>query len=81
MNLKPIGSRPSILYRLPKVHKPNFPLRPIISSIGTHCYKVAGLLAPLLHPFPTNPLTITDTSFVKELLNLSFNTSDVIIIH
>ena len=40
--LKPIGSpRPGILYGLPKVHKPNFPLRPIISFIGTHCYKVA----------------------------------------
>ena len=34
--LKPIGSRPGILYGLPKVHKLNFPHRPIISSTGTH---------------------------------------------
>ena len=78
--LKPIGSYPGILYGLPKVHKPNFPLRPIISSIATHCYKVAKFFVPLLHPFSTNPLTITDTfSFVKELLNLPFNTNNVII--
>ncbi len=68
--LKPIGSRPGILYRLPKAHKPNFTLRLIIPSIGTHCYKVTKFFIPLLHlfstnPFSTNPLTITDTfSFI-----------------
>ena len=31
--LKPIGSRPGFLYGHSKVHKLNFPLRPIISSI------------------------------------------------
>ncbi len=73
--LKPIGCPPGILYGLPKVHKLNFPLRPIISSIGTHCYKVAKLFVPLLRPFSTNPLIITDTfSFVKELLKSPFNT-------
>ena len=76
--LKPIGSRPGILYGLSKVHKLNFPLRPIISSIGTYCYKVAKFFVPLLHPFSTNPLTITDTfSFVKGILNLPFNTNNV----
>ena len=61
------------------MHKPNFPLRPIISSIGTHCYKVAKFFVPLLRPFSTNPLTITDAfSFVKELLNLPFNTNNVV---
>ena len=79
MNLNLFGSRPGILYGLPKVHKPNFPLRPIISSIGTHCYKVAKFFVPLLRPFSTNPLTITDTfSFVQELLNLPFNTNNVV---
>ena len=77
--LEPIGSRPGILYGLPKVHKLNFPFRPIISSIGTHCYEVAKFFIPLLRPFSTNPLTITDTfSFVKEILNLPFNTNNVV---
>ena len=37
---------------------------------------VAKFFVPLLHPFATNSLTITDTfSFVKEILNLPFNTT------
>ena len=67
------------MYGLPKVHKPNFPLRPIISAIGTHSYKLAKFLIPLLRPFSTNTFTINDTfSFVKELRELKINTNDVI---
>ena len=33
--LAPTGSRPGILYGLPKVHKPSIPLRPIVSSINS----------------------------------------------
>ena len=77
--LNHIGSRPGIMYGLPKVHKPNFPLRPIISAIGTHSYKLAKFLVPLLRPFSTNTFTINDTfSFVKELRELKINTNDVI---
>ena len=35
------GSRPGILYGLPKVHKVNVPLRPILSALGTHSYNLA----------------------------------------
>ena len=67
------------MYGLPKVHKPNFPLRPIISAIGTHSYKLAKFLVPLLRPFSTNTFTINDTfTFVKELRELNINTNDVI---
>ena len=77
--LNPIGSRPGIMYGLPKVHKPNFPLRPIISAIGTYSYKLAKFLVPLLRPFSTNTFTINDTfSFVKESRELQINTNDVI---
>ena len=75
----PIGSRPGILYGLPKVHKHNFPLRPIISAIGTHAYKLAKFLVPLLRPFSTNSYTISDTfMFVKELCELQINTNNVV---
>jgi hypothetical protein len=77
--LTPIGSRPGILYGLPKVHKPNFPLRPIISAIGTRAYKLAKFLVPLLRPFSTNSYTISDTfMFVKELRELQINTNNEI---
>ena len=77
--ITPIGSRPGVLYGLPKVHKPNFPLRPIISAIGTHAYKLAKFLVPLLRPFSTKSYTISDTfMFVKELRELQINTNNVV---
>ena len=47
-DLSPSGSRPGIMYGLPKVHKivtdglPSF--RPILSAIGTPTYKLAKFL-------------------------------------
>ena len=41
----------SYIYGIPKVHKPNCPLRPIISNVGTVTRSLAGWLAGLLSPF------------------------------
>lgn len=38
------------LYGLPKVHKPGYPLRPIISSCGSVTYNLSKWLASLLSP-------------------------------
>jgi len=38
------------IYGLPKTHKPGFPLRPIISGIGTAPHNIAKSLAKLLTP-------------------------------
>ena len=35
-SIRPTGSQPAILYGLPKVHKPNTPLRPVMSSLNTY---------------------------------------------
>ena len=37
-------------YGLPKIHKNNNPLRPIVSSIGSITYESAKLLAKILGP-------------------------------
>ena len=39
------------LYGLIKTHKPNNPLRPIISSVGSVTYKLSKWLVKLLSPF------------------------------
>ncbi|XP_063598647.1 uncharacterized protein LOC134775120 [Penaeus indicus] len=65
------GSRPGLLYGLPKVHKPNIPLRPIISSIGTFNYNTAKFLVPIISPLTTNQYTIENsTTFVNEITSL-----------
>ena len=38
------GSKPGILYGLPKVHKTGCPLRPILSAIGTLNYNISNFL-------------------------------------
>jgi hypothetical protein len=44
----PYHGKPPHLYGLPKVHKPEIPLRPIVSSIDSPCYALAGLLHNIL---------------------------------
>ena len=73
-SLCPSGSRPGIMYGLPKVHKANVPIRPIISAIGSFNHKLAKYLVAILKPLSFNTYTILDTfSFVDELRSLSFD--------
>ena len=44
----PTGCVPSKFYGLPKIHKPDTPLRPIVSSCGSVIYGVANELAKIL---------------------------------
>ena len=68
----PWGSRPSILYGSPKVHKPvmNYCLKfhPILSTIGTPTYKFAKFLVPILLPLTSNEFSAHDSfSFADEV--------------
>ena len=58
--LTPWSSSPPQLYGLPQIHKPNTPLRPIVSAIGSPTYKLAKKLAKTL-----SPLVGHSSSFVK----------------
>jgi hypothetical protein len=42
--LTPYHNKPPHVYGLPNIHKPNIPLRPIVSSVGSPCYALAGFL-------------------------------------
>ena len=50
----PCGSKAGVLYGLPKIHKDNCPIRPIISAVGTYNYKLAKFLNEILSPLATN---------------------------
>ncbi|XP_077986089.1 uncharacterized protein LOC144440576 [Glandiceps talaboti] len=48
--LYPTSETPPKFYGLPKVHKLNIPLRPIVSSVGSITYNCAKFLAGILSP-------------------------------
>ena len=48
--LYPTGAVPPKYYRLPKVHKPGMPLRPIISSVGSVTHATAKEVARIIKP-------------------------------
>ena len=64
------SSRPGILYGLPKVHKENCPIRPILSAIGTAGYNLSKFLLQFLTPLTSNSYTVKDSfSFVDSIRN------------
>jgi len=68
------GSQPSKLYGLPKVHKTDIPMRPVLSMIGSAQYNVAKTLVKLLKPLINNPLECKDSfEFVEKIINLEVN--------
>ena len=67
-NLKTRGSRPGIMYGLPKIHKKGAPMRPILSMSGSFNYNLSRYLVPLLSPLGVNEYCVRDSfSFVKEI--------------
>ena len=49
-SMYPSGCVPPKFYGLPKIHKPDTPLRPIVSSCGSVTYGVAKVLTKILKP-------------------------------
>ena len=69
---KPKGSRPARIYGLPKAHKTEVPLRPIVSDIGSFNFGIGRLVAGRLATLRTSKNMIKDTfSFIEFIHNLS----------
>ena len=68
-SMYPTGCVPPKFYGLPKIHKPDTPLRPIVSSCGSVTYGVAKELAKILKPLVgKSPYHITSTQdFVEQI--------------
>ena len=72
-SLKPVGTRPGIMYGLCKVHKDIIdncpPFRPILSTINTPTYKLAKFLVPTLKSLSSNESTVKNLlAFAEEIL-------------
>ncbi|CAF1444202.1 unnamed protein product [Adineta steineri] len=69
---KPTGSKPGRLYGLPKIHKDDIPLRPVLSSIGTYNYGLARALKVMISSMLQNEAVIKDTfQFADDLKSIS----------
>ena len=71
-SIKPVGSRPGIVYGLGKIHKETRngipPFRPILSAIGTPTYKLANFLLKLLTFSTANEFTVIESfHFAEEI--------------
>ena len=72
-SLKPVGTKPGVMYGSCNVHKASVgdcpPFRPILSALNAPTYKLAKFLVPLLKPLTTNEFT-TKVLFIllKKLL-------------
>ena len=72
-SLKPVGTRPGIMYGLFKFHKDIVdncpPFRPILSAINSPTYKLAKFLVPILKSLTSNEHTVKDSfAFAEELV-------------
>ena len=70
--VKPVGTRPGIMYGNCKVHKQQVdgcpPFRPILSALQTPTYNLAKFLVPILNPLTKNEYTVKDSfQFAEEI--------------
>ena len=67
--LSPCCSKPPQIYGLPKMHKVNIPLRPIMAAIGSPTYLLAKELARILMPLAGSTETQVKNSaeFVRRI--------------
>ena len=74
------GSRLTHLYGLPKTHKKELAMRPILSATQTYNYALAKRLDDKLKPLATNQYMISDTfEFVNEVHELAINNGDFMV--
>ena len=74
---RPVGSQPARIYGLPKTHKANTPLRPILSADNTFNCGIAKLLVNRLSHMRRSSTIINNTfSFIHELHSESRNSSE-----
>jgi hypothetical protein len=60
LKIRPSDATTARFYGLPKIHKPNIPLRPIVSLPGSPTYELSKYLASIL-----KPLVATSTHSIK----------------
>ena len=81
LRVSPGCSKPALFYGLPKIHKENVPLRPIVSHTGHALYNTAKYLSRLLSPFAKIMRShVENSSHLAEILkNTSIEEDEVLV--
>ena len=79
-SVSPSGSRFAHLYGLPKTHKEQLAMRPILSATDTYNFPLAKWLDEKLKPLSLNQYTVTDTfHFTNEIHKLKINKDEILV--
>ena len=64
----PSGSQPGAIYGMAKIHKPNTPLRPVISMLNTSQYALAKYLDSIIKPcLPSKYMLSSTADFLSRI--------------
>ena len=76
--LKPVASK---LYGLPKIHKPQVPLRPIVSCIGSLTYHLAKYITSLISPLvgQTSSFIMNSQHFTESITDIHLQPTEVMV--
>ena len=79
--IRPNDASTAKFYELPKIHKENNPLRPIVSLPGSPTYELSKYLAMILHPLvKTSPHTINNANtFLTNIKDLKLEPDEIMI--
>ena len=79
--LRPSGSQPPRIYGLPKIHKPDVPLRPIVSCIGAPSYKLSKYITSIISPLAgrTDSHVKNSKHFVEMMSGLSVEEDEILV--
>ncbi|XP_018367903.1 PREDICTED: uncharacterized protein LOC108764261 [Trachymyrmex cornetzi] len=79
--LKPTNPLPPRLYGLPKVHKSNISLRPIVSAIHSPTYNLSRFLARTLQPLTekTESHITNSTDFIQKIQKIRLRPIDLLV--
>ena len=79
--LRPTGSQPPRIYSLPKIHKPDVPLRPIVSCIGSPTYQLSKYITSLISPLAGHTSShVKNSRYFTELIGSMHVESDEILV-
>ena len=79
--IKPRHKQPPRIYGQPKIHKPEIPLRPIVSCVNTFAYDLSAHLANILCPLTgKSDYTVTNSShFVSTISHEQIQENEVMV--